>query len=310
VRVGTPDEILGFDCGGQQWVLEVAFPVGSLSRLGGWGAGAPRCAAGRGRRIRERETTQHPLLGPASALRPPNGSTPPPPTVPPTPTPSHPHPTPPHPTPPHPTPPHPTPPHPTPPHPTPPHPTPPHPTPPQKGHLLHEGPAPGDRGRWHRRALPHRAALDRRELEPAQPRRRNVSPRPPCLSAPPAPSLRPRRSHTSSRWLAAAPPANPAPRAPPPPSRVGADSNPPAGRARPRTRSTAGWGSSCTCPRRTRSSARRSPRREFDRRLTGAWPALGRPRPRRPPPALAWGWPARPQLCPSHSLPPPRAPRR
>ncbi|KAI8472331.1 MAG: hypothetical protein J3K34DRAFT_212053 [Monoraphidium minutum] len=41
-RVGLPDEILGFDCGGQQWVLEVAFPVGRLSRIGGWGAGAPK----------------------------------------------------------------------------------------------------------------------------------------------------------------------------------------------------------------------------------------------------------------------------
>lgn len=29
-RVGWSDEILGFDCGGQQWVLEVAFPAGSL----------------------------------------------------------------------------------------------------------------------------------------------------------------------------------------------------------------------------------------------------------------------------------------
>jgi L-galactono-1,4-lactone dehydrogenase len=27
-RVGWSDEILGFDCGGQQWVLEVAFPTG------------------------------------------------------------------------------------------------------------------------------------------------------------------------------------------------------------------------------------------------------------------------------------------
>ena len=26
-RVGWSDEILGFDCGGQQWVLEVAFPT-------------------------------------------------------------------------------------------------------------------------------------------------------------------------------------------------------------------------------------------------------------------------------------------
>ncbi|GBF99677.1 L-galactono-1,4-lactone dehydrogenase [Raphidocelis subcapitata] len=42
VRVGHPDEILGFDCGGQQWVLEVAFPVGSLSKIGGWGGGTPK----------------------------------------------------------------------------------------------------------------------------------------------------------------------------------------------------------------------------------------------------------------------------
>eukprot|EP00798_Chlamydomonas_sp_ICE-L_P020691 gene20691-27490_t len=35
-RVGYSDEILGFDCGGQQWVLETAFPVGSsLSALSG-----------------------------------------------------------------------------------------------------------------------------------------------------------------------------------------------------------------------------------------------------------------------------------
>lgn len=30
-RVGYADQILGFDCGGQQWVLEVALPVGSYS---------------------------------------------------------------------------------------------------------------------------------------------------------------------------------------------------------------------------------------------------------------------------------------
>ena len=30
VRIGSSDEILGFDCGGQQWVLEMAFPVGTL----------------------------------------------------------------------------------------------------------------------------------------------------------------------------------------------------------------------------------------------------------------------------------------
>ena len=31
-RVGFSDEILQFDCGGQQWVLEMAFPVGPISR--------------------------------------------------------------------------------------------------------------------------------------------------------------------------------------------------------------------------------------------------------------------------------------
>ena len=31
-RVGWSDQILGFDCGGQQWVLEVAFPAGNLSK--------------------------------------------------------------------------------------------------------------------------------------------------------------------------------------------------------------------------------------------------------------------------------------
>ncbi len=29
-RVGWSDELLGFDCGGQQWVLEAAFPTGTL----------------------------------------------------------------------------------------------------------------------------------------------------------------------------------------------------------------------------------------------------------------------------------------
>ena len=29
-RIEWSDEILGFDCGGQQWVLEVAFPTGTL----------------------------------------------------------------------------------------------------------------------------------------------------------------------------------------------------------------------------------------------------------------------------------------
>ena len=28
-RTGWSDEILGFDCGGEQWVLEVAFPTGT-----------------------------------------------------------------------------------------------------------------------------------------------------------------------------------------------------------------------------------------------------------------------------------------
>ncbi|EIE19735.1 L-galactono-1,4-lactone dehydrogenase-like protein [Coccomyxa subellipsoidea C-169] len=31
-RVGWSDEILGFDCGGEQWVLEVAFPTGTLKK--------------------------------------------------------------------------------------------------------------------------------------------------------------------------------------------------------------------------------------------------------------------------------------
>lgn len=31
-RVGWSHEILGFDCGGQQWVLEVAFPMGTFSK--------------------------------------------------------------------------------------------------------------------------------------------------------------------------------------------------------------------------------------------------------------------------------------
>jgi len=34
-RVGWSDEILGFDCGGQQWVLETAFPVGTRARPSG-----------------------------------------------------------------------------------------------------------------------------------------------------------------------------------------------------------------------------------------------------------------------------------
>lgn len=32
-RVGWSDEILGFDCGGQQWVSETCFPAGTLSNL-------------------------------------------------------------------------------------------------------------------------------------------------------------------------------------------------------------------------------------------------------------------------------------
>lgn len=31
-RVGWSDEILGFDCGGQQWVSETCFPVGTLRK--------------------------------------------------------------------------------------------------------------------------------------------------------------------------------------------------------------------------------------------------------------------------------------
>ncbi|CAG9464777.1 unnamed protein product [Pedinophyceae sp. YPF-701] len=34
-RIGWSDEILGFDCGGQQWVLEVAFPTGTLKSPSG-----------------------------------------------------------------------------------------------------------------------------------------------------------------------------------------------------------------------------------------------------------------------------------
>lgn len=29
-RIGWSDDILGFDCGGKQWVLEVSFPTGTL----------------------------------------------------------------------------------------------------------------------------------------------------------------------------------------------------------------------------------------------------------------------------------------
>lgn len=34
-RVGWSDELLGFDCGGQQWVLEVAFPAGTVEQPDG-----------------------------------------------------------------------------------------------------------------------------------------------------------------------------------------------------------------------------------------------------------------------------------
>ena len=34
-RRGWSDEILGFDCGGQQWVLEVAFPTGTIESPSG-----------------------------------------------------------------------------------------------------------------------------------------------------------------------------------------------------------------------------------------------------------------------------------
>ncbi|KAK9839195.1 hypothetical protein WJX81_000695 [Elliptochloris bilobata] len=34
-RVGWSDQLLGFDCGGQQWVLEVAFPTGTLRQPSG-----------------------------------------------------------------------------------------------------------------------------------------------------------------------------------------------------------------------------------------------------------------------------------
>lgn len=31
-QIGWSDEILGFDCGGQQWVSEICFPTGTLSK--------------------------------------------------------------------------------------------------------------------------------------------------------------------------------------------------------------------------------------------------------------------------------------
>lgn len=33
--MGLADELLGFDCGGQQWVLETAFPAGTLAQPSG-----------------------------------------------------------------------------------------------------------------------------------------------------------------------------------------------------------------------------------------------------------------------------------
>lgn len=46
LRVGRADELLGFDCGGQQWVLEVAFETGTLAAPSGadmrWGVGCLR----------------------------------------------------------------------------------------------------------------------------------------------------------------------------------------------------------------------------------------------------------------------------
>ena len=35
-RVGSSDQILGFDCGGQQWVLEVVFPTGPHASVTSW----------------------------------------------------------------------------------------------------------------------------------------------------------------------------------------------------------------------------------------------------------------------------------
>lgn len=32
IRVGWSDEILGFDCGGQQWVSETCFPTGTIQK--------------------------------------------------------------------------------------------------------------------------------------------------------------------------------------------------------------------------------------------------------------------------------------
>lgn len=31
-RIGWSDEILGFDCGGQQWVSEICFPAGTIQK--------------------------------------------------------------------------------------------------------------------------------------------------------------------------------------------------------------------------------------------------------------------------------------
>jgi hypothetical protein len=40
-RTGWSDQLLGFDCGGQQWVLEVAFPTGTLRCAPAAAAGGP-----------------------------------------------------------------------------------------------------------------------------------------------------------------------------------------------------------------------------------------------------------------------------
>lgn len=49
--MGWSDEILGFDCGGQQWVLETAFPAGTQQqpdgrRASGWAGGGLRTCWG------------------------------------------------------------------------------------------------------------------------------------------------------------------------------------------------------------------------------------------------------------------------
>ncbi len=35
MRVAPSDEVLGFECGGQQWVSEVAFPAGKVAKPDG-----------------------------------------------------------------------------------------------------------------------------------------------------------------------------------------------------------------------------------------------------------------------------------